>query len=497
MVRQAGASGLSPRQDQAKILRQSILIMTNRRPPPIVSANTIATDPVNSEKREQFQLTIAEPVTRVLQQEIQFKQTIADQLAQIEALQDAAKDKESYDAVVLRLREANQNLVIATLGAQDLQAKAEATSLRQEEFLAMLAHELRNPLAPMAMAAQLLGKITVAHPQLPKLHGILVRQVCHMTRLVDDLIDASRIKTGKITLQKCPILLSEIIHSAIETSRPFIDQRQQLLTVDLPEDPVVIDGDLVRLTQVFSNLLVNATKFTHERGHISVSVRVLAESVAVSVRDNGVGIAAELQPTIFELFIQGPRSLDRSQGGLGIGLSLVHTVVEMHCGSTEVRSDGLGQGSEFTVILPISAKSILQDISPESKADAKAGAVSQRRILIIEDNVDANETLNEALVQDGHIITSAFDGLAGLARAKENIYDVIICDIGLPRMSGFGVVRHLFMHSSKSVPCCIAMSGYSELVNRTHALEVGFDHYLVKPIDINNLRRLISTCLRQ
>jgi signal transduction histidine kinase len=288
----------------------------------------------HSEGAEQLQQMIIDLLKQIDHEAEQFRQKVSDLLGQVAELREDAKIKDAREDLVLQLREANQNLVIATFGAQEMQATAEALNHRQEEFLSMLAHELRNPLAPIAMAAEFLGKITEAHPQLPSLQAIISRQVAHMTHLVDDLVDASRVRNGKITLQRRALLLSEIIECAVETSQPFIEKRHQQLSIDLPTDPLVIDGDLVRLTQVFSNLLVNATKFTPEHGHITVSALKLGDTVTVSVKDNGVGIAPEIQPFIFDLFTQGPRSLDRSQGGLGIGLTLVRTIVEMHGGTT-------------------------------------------------------------------------------------------------------------------------------------------------------------------
>lgn len=401
----------------------------------------------------------------------------------------ATKRKDALEALVVQLREANQNLVIATVDAQVMQDKAETANQRQQEFLAMLAHELRNPLAPVALAAEMLGNITAAHPQLPKLHGIISRQVNHITHLVDDLVDASRINSGKITLQKQVLLLSEIIEGAVETSQPFLEKRSQQLIINLPADPIVIDGDLVRLAQVFSNLLINAAKFTPEHGHITVSAQKLANIVTVSVIDDGVGIAPDIQPFIFDLFTQGPHSSDRSQGGLGIGLSLVRTIVELHGGTVTVRSTGAGFGSEFMVLLPISAEPLRHD-----RPASKAIPTHHCRILLIEDNADANETLNDFLALEGHTLTSAFDGTTGLAMAKENIYDVIICDIGLPGMDGYEVVKQLRLHSSKSMPCLIAMTGYNQLENRIRAIDAGFDHYLVKPIATDILVNLISLC---
>ncbi len=401
---------------------------------------------------------------------------------------DVTQKQGALEALVLQLREANQNLVIATVHAQELQAQAEASNQRQKEFLSMLAHELRNPLAPIMLANALLGKITAAHPQLPQVHGIISRQVNHMTHLVDDLVDASRVSSGKITLKKNRILLSEIIESSVEISQPLIDKRQQQLSIELPADPVGIDGDLVRLAQAISNLLINASKFTPERGCIMLSAHTLADTVTVSVKDDGVGMAPDLQPFIFDLFTQGPHSLDRSQGGLGIGLSLVRNITEMHGGSVKVRSDGPGLGSEFIVRLPLAAEPLPQQCSPA----LPAVPARHCRILLIEDNADANETLHHLLALAGHTITSALDGVAGLALATRNSYDVILCDIGLPGLDGYAVVRQLRRLAVTPAPYCIALTGYNQPEYRARAIEAGFDHYLVKPIAIEPLMHLIA-----
>ncbi len=474
-------------------------------PSPAVPASTVKDEAdklaLHSVELEQLQIEMGGLLAQVARQTEQFRVRIADLLSQVETLRDVASDsaKEQIDrdVLVLQLRAANQNLVIATFDAQDLQAAAEAVNSRQEEFLAMLAHELRNPLAPIAMASEFLGTMKDAHPALPNLHEIIDRQVNTITQLVDDLLDVSRVRTGKITLHKHAFLLSEVIDGAIETSQPFANKRQQTLSVDLrldlpPDleaDQVVIDGDLVRLTQAFSNLLINATKFTQEHGRITVSASRLANTVTVLIKDNGVGIAPELQPFIFDLFTQGPRSLDRSEGGLGIGLALVRTIVEMHGGTVGVYSEGTGFGSEFRIQLPVSAKRL-----PHHKtAAATEIPVRACRILVIEDNADTNSLLNNILAQEGHIMTSALNGLSGLALAKENPYDVIICDLGLPGMDGYEVIKQLRLHSSNPLPCLIAMTGYNLPASKLRATEAGFDHYLVKPVAMDNLRNLIPS----
>ena len=396
------------------------------------------------------------------------------------------------DELVRKLREANENLVVTSLRAQDLQDQAEAAVQRQTEFLSMLAHELRNPLAPISMAADLLGKISSAHPQLPRIQQIISRQVSHMKHLLDDLLDASRVSSGKITLKKSQLLLADMVQSAAEISQPVLNSHNQELMIDLPQQPVVIDGDATRLSQVFSNLLINASKYSPPGKSISVSARHSADGkVAVSIKDQGVGIEPEVQSYIFDLFTQAPRTLDRSEGGLGIGLSMVRTLVELHGGSVQVHSDGLGHGSEFTVVLPLVAK----PDPPEADRAVPALPARASRILIIEDNVDANETLNFCLSFEGHAVASAFDGPAGLAMAKKGNFDIVMCDIGLPGMDGYEVLRQLRVSGVQPVPYCIAMTGYDSPDHREHAENAGFDGYLVKPVSLETLQNIVSkTC---
>lgn len=238
----------------------------------------------------------------------------------------------------------------------------------------MLAHELRNPLTPLTTATELLGMLTAADPKLPGLHGVMARQISSLTRLVDDLLDASRVSSGKFALKIQPLSVSEIIGYAIETSQPVFDSRNQHLSVDLPSAPVMLNGDFVRLGQVFSNLLINASKFTPEGGHIAMSAIATPSSVLISVKDDGIGIAAEQLPVVFDLFAQGARTQDSVRGGLGIGLSLVRTIVEMHGGTVEIHSDGMLQGSEFKVLLPLYVASLLRDSKPLATEVSTASA---------------------------------------------------------------------------------------------------------------------------
>lgn len=396
---------------------------------------------------------------------------------------------EALAVLVQQQQDANQHLVLATLDARDLQAAAEAANLRQVEFLSMLAHELRNPLQPMAMANKLLATHVGLHPTIARVHAVNSRQIGHMVRLVDDLLDASRVSSGKITLQLAPVLLSDIFDDAVETSLPGIERRHQRLQVRLPAMPVLIHGDLIRLAQVFSNLLINASKFTQEYGHIDVVAQRVGATVEIRVSDDGAGIAPELQPFVFDLFTQGYRSLERAQGGLGIGLSLVRSITQLHGGSASVASDGAGKGSTFTIKLPLPPSAAAPGLAV---AAAAMLPLAPCKILLIEDNVDANDLMTMLLQQDGHAVTSCFDGPSGLRAGLQQAYDVVLCDIGLPGMDGFQVVSAMRAALEPPYPCFIATTGYNKIDQIDRVGEAGFDHHLVKPVSMALLTQLIG-----
>ena len=392
--------------------------------------------------------------------------------------------EEAIDDLVKRLREANQHLVIATLRAQALQVEAETANERQKEFLCMLAHELRNPLAPLSTATEILGMLTAADPKLPHLHGVIARQVSSLTRLVTDLLDASRVSSGKFALKRQVLHLSDIIEYAIETSQPALDNRKQHLSVNLPAEPLSLDGDFVRLGQVFSNLLINAAKFTPEGGHVAVSAVATPDSVLVSVKDDGIGISAELLPVVFDLFAQGARTQDSVQGGLGIGLSLVRTIVEMHGGTVNIHSGGLRQGSEFTVSLPRLAHEGMPLAIELQKPDSC-------RILFIGDDGDTYETLKAFLDLQGHVVMFAHDGASGFELAKKEAYDVIIRDIGFVRIDDDEIIGQLHSHAPNQTPCFIALARHDSQADAFRAAAVGYDHYLIKPVDVTMLSSLL------
>ncbi len=401
----------------------------------------------------------------------------------------ATTRRADLEDLIAQLREANQNLVLAALTAQTLRDEAEAVNQRQTEFLAMLAHELRNPLAPIKGAATMIGKTPGASPLLLHLQAIIERQVVHLTRLLDDLLDAARISSGKITLQLLPVALADVIHRAVEIAQPGLAARRQQLVVEAPAAAVGIDGDQVRLTQVLTNLLINASKFTPEHGSIRILVTRLPCAVEVAVSDSGAGIAAPLLPHVFDLFTQGPRSLARAEGGLGIGLSIVRNIVQMHGGTVTASSAGLGRGSVFTVTLPLAAAG-RGGVAVAAPAAPAAGAPC--RILLVDDNSDASEVLAILFEEKGHTVSSAANGAAGLAMARAQVFDVLVCDIGMPEMDGLELARALRATAGAAQPLLLGLSGYGREQDRAAAMAAGFDGYFVKPVDIDALLAAIA-----
>jgi signal transduction histidine kinase/CheY-like chemotaxis protein len=405
------------------------------------------------------------------------------------ASEDAAQGSER-DVRMAQMREANENLVRAAMHAQGASEAAERSNREKEQFLAMLAHELRNPLAPIVNALAMLRRITAADPKLPWIHDVLKRQVDQMTELLDDLLEVSRVTSGKIVLKRRPIDTSEFMLNAIEVSRPLIQARNQKLCVNLPTQPLAIEGDPTRLAQIFGNLLNNASKYTPEAGSIEFSAERKGDTVALRVVDNGIGIAAEMLPRIFELFTQEGRSLDQAPGGLGIGLTVARNLVELHGGTLEARSAGVGLGSEFVVLLPLLHDVLVSPLRP-GMTDTESPRESYR-IVLIEDNVDASDSLKGLLQMVGHEVFVAFDGRAGVALVEETKPHIVLCDIGLPELDGYQVIAKLREAATSAMPVMIALTGYGQSTDRTRSLAEGFDHYLTKPVDIEALLRLIA-----
>ncbi len=354
---------------------------------------------------------------------------------------------------------------------------------QRDQFLAMLGHELRNPLGVILLAAEMLEMGAQADRQ----SEIIRRQGRHLARLVDDLLDVSRVTTGKVILQRQPVDVVAVVARCVQSARPALDAQRLRLSFDEGRAPLLVDGDPVRLEQVFVNLVTNAIKYTPPGGAVAVRVEREGEAAVVRVRDTGVGIAREMLPRIFDLFTQVAGTLDRSQGGLGIGLTLVRSLVELHSGTVEAHSEGAGRGSEFVVRLPLAVAS--RD-APTTTAD-EAGAGPGRRVLLIEDNPDTRELLTLLLEARGHEVHAAADGPQGVERALALSPDALIIDIGLPGLDGYGVARRLRAHFGGRV-LLVALTGYGQPEDERRALDAGFDAHCTKPVDPARLDRLLA-----
>ena len=379
----------------------------------------------------------------------------------------------------------------------------------KDRFLAMLAHELRGPLAPLRAAASILHNTETGPDVVRQTHDIVDRQVRAMTRLIDDLLDASRVTEGKVRLQFETIELAEIVARAVETQRYHIEERGQELSIELPPKPIFLEADSVRLVQVLGNLLHNASKYGNKGGRISLSVAPVgnvenAESpesperedkpanIVVRVRDDGVGISSEMLPRVFDMFAQADASLARSGGGLGIGLTLVRSLVEAHGGRVEAESAGLGQGAEFTVHLPALFSNEVDRERTARPADPEAGRPASRRVLIVDDNQDAAEALGTALRLEGHSVETAHNGPEALSRAVAFEPDAVVLDIGLPGMDGYEVAQKLREDPRLAHVLLVAVSGYGQDDDRRRAREAGFDHHLTKPVPVAEINALIG-----
>ncbi|WP_167759678.1 PAS domain S-box protein [Massilia horti] len=362
---------------------------------------------------------------------------------------------------------------------------------RKDEFLATLAHELRNPLAPISNAVHLLRQPD-GRRRADRIVEMVGRQVQQIVRLVDDLMEVSRITRGKIELERRPLALGEVLAAAVETSLPAIEQASHRLEVALPDEPLVVAGDRVRLTQVFTNLLNNAARYTDRGGRICVGARREEGWAVITVRDNGMGIAPEQLPHVFEMFVQLHRPASRGPGGLGIGLTMVRNLVEMHGGQVEASSAGPGQGSEFRVRLPLLAPDAL---SPPADTRHQAGApLAGRRVLIVDDNRDAADSLSLLLASKGADAKAVYDGESGLALLPILRPHVLVLDIGMPRLNGHEVARRVRDSGRFPGLCIIALTGWGQQADRQQSRISGFDHHLTKPVDLASLERLIADC---
>jgi signal transduction histidine kinase/DNA-binding response OmpR family regulator len=413
-----------------------------------------------------------------------------------------ALDGAALDELASRAAMAFENAnLYRSLQAEIVERRAAENELqyanqRKDEFLAMLSHELRNPLAPIRNALEVIRRIAPPDPKFTWASDVMDRQVEHMTRLVQELLDVARISEGKIALNREQIDLHTVISQSVETAQPFIDSRRHLLTVVTPPRPVWLQGDAARLSQIVSNLLHNAAKYSEDGSRIKLQVSVANGEALISVSDNGMGIDAALLPRIFDLFAQGSRSLDRSQGGMGVGLTLARRLAELHGGRIEAFSEGLEKGSEFKVHLPCLSIVHNQEAAPAAPVVVQAPVAVARdgkRVLIVDDNIDAGESVAAFLQLEGHEVKTVSDGMQALACVPAFSPQVVVLDIGLPHLSGYEVAKRMRLLPQTRSVLMVALTGYGQKEDRIRAMESGFDHHFVKPTNPRELVDLIAT----
>jgi PAS domain S-box-containing protein len=379
---------------------------------------------------------------------------------------------------------------IAIQNAQLYEELREADQ-RKDEFLATLAHELRNPLAPIRNGLQVLNLAGSQADNAVEARSMMQRQLNQMVRLVDDLLDVSRITRNKLELKKQRVELAAVVQSAVETSRPLIEQIGHEFSVTLPAAPVCLDADATRLAQVFSNLLNNSAKYTEPGGCIRLIAEIAGNEVVVRVQDNGLGIPPEALPRLFQMFSQVDRNMERAQGGLGIGLTLVRRLVKMHGGTVEARSEGPGKGSEFTVRLPVMTKEPVSH--PTAATGGSPAAAIKHRVLVVDDNYDSAISMGMMLRLMGNEIRTAHDGLAAIEAAAEFLPDIILLDIGLPKLNGYDACRRIRELPSAAGIMVVALTGWGQEEDRRRSAEAGFDHHLVKPVELAALQLLLDS----
>jgi signal transduction histidine kinase len=384
-----------------------------------------------------------------------------------------------------QLREQFEALRDSEAALRLAQQQLKSANQRKDEFLAMLAHELRNPLAPIRNATEFLARTAPANRRIQKTVDVVKRQVTHLVRLVDDLLDVARITEGRIELQRQPLPLSAVIGQALESVEPLLKDKGHRVSVDRPDRPLYVEGDHARLVQSLSNVLTNAAKYTDPGGNIRLTVESRGDMASVCVSDDGIGMSAELLPQIFDLFVQGDRTLDRSQGGMGIGLSVVKRLVEMHRGSVHAHSEGPDRGSSFEIRLPLIPP------PPPGAPASPCALIARRRILIVDDNADAADSLALILNLDGHEAEAVYSSRDALARVVSLRPDVVLLDIGLPEMSGYEVAARI--RRTLEPVQIIALTGYGQAEDIRRAKLAGFDAHVLKPVDFELMNRVIAT----
>jgi PAS domain S-box-containing protein len=394
----------------------------------------------------------------------------------------------AYVRDITERKKAEEELRGAIRREQERAEQLREADKRKDEFLAMLAHELRNPLAAVANSLQIARTPGIDDEALRWSQDVMERQVSQLTRLIDDLLDVSRFTRGKITLRKEIVSLEELIARAADAARPQFDAKRQQLQIEFADDGGLwIDADPARIEQIFGNLLTNASRYTPEGGNISVRVTQEGDEAVARVRDDGIGISAEMLPHLFDPFAQADSSLDRAHGGLGIGLTLVRSLAQLHGGTATARSDGIGCGSEFTIRLPCAER-----IADEAVAPDRQHIGASRRILVVDDNHDAANTLALILSTYGHVTELASDGSQALMATQRFNPEIVLLDIGLPEMDGYEVARRIRQSRQGEDVLLIAITGYGQPNDRLRSQEAGFDRHLVKPVDIPQLLRLCA-----
>ena len=402
------------------------------------------------------------------------------------ALHDAGAKLEAENEARRRLEREREQLLRSE---RDARRAAENQNNAKDEFLAMLAHELRNPLAPIVAAAHMLRLPGRDDASVQRTGDIIIRQADHLKSLIHDLLDVSRVTRGLVTIDRQPVEIDAVVKSAIEQAQPLIDSRKHALALDLRSSRAVVLGDKKRLVQVIANLLTNAAKYTPPGGRIALMVETQGEQLVLAVSDNGIGIDPELLPHVFDLFRQAERSADRSQGGLGLGLALVRSIMTMHDGQVSAHSDGIGKGACFTLTLPLHAERATQARAPH---EAARGGAAPVHLMIVDDNVDAARSLAHLLEAKGHHVTVMANAHSALDESLRNPLPLYILDIGLPDIDGYELARRLRAAPGSAGAVLVALTGYGQMHDQHKAFAAGFDHHFVKPIDIAALDRILA-----
>jgi signal transduction histidine kinase/ActR/RegA family two-component response regulator len=438
-------------------------------------------------------LEVASVAREVMQRRdfsLRVKKTTSDEIGVlVDAFNDMLNEVGQRAAA---LEESNRNLQREMAERRSAEQALLQADRRKDEFLATLAHELRNPLAPLMNGLEILRMDNTGSPTTQKIREVMERQLRQMVRLVDDLLDVSRITTGKLVVRKARVELQAVVKNAVELTESFIEKRGHTLEVSLPEQPVWLDADATRLAQVFSNLLNNAAKYTNAGGHIRLIAGLADGEARIEVIDNGIGIAPAMLPRVFDMFTQVDYSLERANAGLGVGLSLAKRLVELHDGRLEAHSDGTDRGSRFTVTLPLAPGGSRRQDAPAAASED----LTQHRILLADDNVDFATSMENLLSGLGQQVCVTHDGEEAFSAAKKFLPDFAFLDIGLPRLNGYGLARRLRSNPATRDCVLIAVTGWGQNRDREMASAAGFDHHLVKPVEPGQLRELLSKSWR-